>query len=76
MLHRSNTIYMCPNNSNSNNVSTNENSERVPPIATPLIEMGFSARLVQRAINALGIHTIIFLMIIIILFKLILMSFA
>lgn len=55
MLHRSNTIYMCPNNSNTNNISTNENSERIPPIATPLIEMGFSARLVQRAINALGI---------------------
>lgn len=56
MLHRSNTIYMCPNNSNTNSVLTNENSERIPPIATPLIEMGFSARLVQRAINAIGMH--------------------
>lgn len=56
MLHRSNTIYMCPNNSNTNSNITNENSERIPPIATPLIEMGFSARLVQRAINALGIY--------------------
>lgn len=56
MLHRSNTIYMCPNNSNTNSNSTNENSERIPPIATPLIEMGFSARLVQRAISALGIY--------------------
>lgn len=56
MLHRSNTIYMCPNNNNSNvnNTITNENSERIPPIATPLIEMGFSSRLVQRAINTLG----------------------
>jgi hypothetical protein len=33
----------------------NENNERIPSIATPLIEMGFSARLVQRAILALGI---------------------
>lgn len=56
MLHRSNTIYMCPNNSNTNNNNTNENSERIPPIATPLIEMGFSARLVQRAISALGMY--------------------
>lgn len=55
MLHRSNTIYMCPNNSNTNNTTVpNENTERIPPIATPLIEMGFSARLVQRAIDALG----------------------
>lgn len=55
MLHRSNTIYMCPNNSHPNNTLTNENNEQIPPIATPLIEMGFSPRLVQRAINALGI---------------------
>lgn len=55
MLHRSNTIYMCPNNSNTINTTVpNENTERIPPIATPLIEMGFSARLVQRAIDALG----------------------
>lgn len=46
---------MCPNNSHPNNTLTNENNEQIPPIATPLIEMGFSPRLVQRAINALGI---------------------
>lgn len=56
MLHRSNTIYMCPNNSNTNSIITNENNEQIPPIATPLIEMGFSARLVQRAITALGMY--------------------
>lgn len=56
MLHRSNTIYMCPNNSNTNSTLTNESSERILPIATPLIEMGFSARLVQRAINAIGMY--------------------
>lgn len=56
MLYRSNTIYMCPNNSNTNNILTNENSERIPPISTPLIEMGFSPRLVQRAINTIGMH--------------------
>ncbi|VVC31643.1 Hypothetical protein CINCED_3A017272 [Cinara cedri] len=54
MLHRSNTIYMCHSNSNTNSVFPHENSEQIPPIATPLIEMGFSVRLVQRAINALG----------------------
>lgn len=46
---------MCPNNSNANSATTNESTERIPSIATPLIEMGFSAVLVQRAINALGI---------------------
>lgn len=58
MLHRSNTIYVCPNYSEqyiNSMFPRNENNERVPPIATPLIEMGFSARLVQRAIMALGI---------------------
>lgn len=61
MLHRSNTIYMCPNNTATNNTNLyssipSENSEQVSSIATPLIEMGFSARLVQRAIDALGIY--------------------
>lgn len=61
MLHRSNTIYICPNNSNTNNTTNpNENSERIPPIATPLIEMGFSTRLVQRAIDALGMFFTIY----------------
>lgn len=58
MLHRSNTIYVCPNYSEqytNSLIIRNENNEQVPPIATPLIEMGFSARLVQRAILALGI---------------------
>lgn len=54
MLHRSNTIYMCPNSSNTNSTVPNESSEQISPIATPLIEMGFSARLVQRAIDAIG----------------------
>ncbi|XP_025408544.1 probable E3 ubiquitin-protein ligase HERC1 isoform X2 [Sipha flava] len=57
MLHRSNTIYVCPNYSEQHTNSLllrNENNERIPSIATPLIEMGFSARLVQRAILALG----------------------
>lgn len=56
MLHRSNTIYICPNSTNNtNNIVPNENRERIPSIAIPLIEMGFSTRLVQRAIAALGI---------------------
>lgn len=54
MLHRSNTISIYPNNTNSNSTTPNETSQQISPIATPLIEMGFSARLVQRAIDALG----------------------
>jgi len=45
---------MCPNSSNTNSTVPNENGEQISPIATPLIEMGFSARLVQRAIDAIG----------------------
>jgi len=63
MLHRSNTIYICPNSTNNtsntnntNNIVPSENRERIPSIAIPLIEMGFSTRLVQRAIAALGIY--------------------
>jgi len=57
MLHRSNTIYICPNSTNNtSNIVPSENRERIPSIAIPLIEMGFSTRLVQRAIAALGIY--------------------
>jgi len=57
MLHRSNTIYICPNSTNhTNNIVPSESRERIPSIAIPLIEMGFSNRLVQRAIDALGIY--------------------
>lgn len=60
MLHRSNTIYMCPtstvNHNTPNLILPRENRERIPSIAIPLIEMGFSARLVERAIAALGIN--------------------
>jgi hypothetical protein len=62
MLHRSNTIYICPNSTNNtnntNNIVPSENRERIPSIAIPLIEMGFSTRLVQRAIAALGINDV------------------
>ncbi|XP_027837521.2 probable E3 ubiquitin-protein ligase HERC1 [Aphis gossypii] len=58
MLHRSNTIYMCPTSTVNLNtpslIPPRENREHIPSIAIPLIEMGFSARLVERAIAALG----------------------
>lgn len=60
MLHRSNTIYMCPTSTVNLNtpslIPPRENREHIPSIAIPLIEMGFSARLVERAIAALGIN--------------------
>lgn len=63
LLHRSNTTYICPNNTNNpNNIVPTENREQIPSIAIPLIEMGFSTRLVQRAIAALGIFMFILIL--------------
>jgi len=51
---------MCPTSTVNLNtpslIPPRENREHIPSIAIPLIEMGFSARLVERAIAALGIN--------------------